>query len=1113
MKIHTNKNSSRRLSATIIAFAMVCIMISPIISAATFDNTKGDLILGDGISKYGKVEIRDWFGLLKLTDLELKVNTDTCLINCYAEKEIVMHQDGVLIDSIRFETILDKQRLIEPIREYQFYIQTSAEEIIVNDYETQCEGDLNSCKNIKISSHTEIIPTWKEYNLGEEVSAGIYYVKLEGKKDIEKTVDWIIQSQGIWIDDWAVWGPAYEVNLISAWSMEDVGATMVDVFGPHDGVNRGTITTRIPAINNYGFLFPDDNSNVTVLNSGTFDGGNVTIAIWVNSTVIRGGNDIVFSKGMFAGGGGPAGSLSLLTVANDKYCCIGTDDAGADFTATSTTGDTAGIWVHYACVVNQTDKKVRIYRNGVLEGTSPAAGGAVSLGGKGNITLGTNALNGANNWPGEMDEFYWYNETKTDTFISNLYDAGAGTFFIPFASTLVDPVDGFNSSRTTHSFNCTASESTGRTIENITLWTDQSGTFEIIDESTGLTNQNEGANFTNTISTDGNYLWNCRACNNLGQCVFDLNNNTITIDTTAPSITFFTDIFDYHIIGTNLTMNWTVNDSRLQTCWYNYQDGNITVPCMNNGTTFNVTIYSNRSLIFYVNDSVGNLNTTIYTWNYKVFEESQVFNFTTYETATESYLALFNTSIIISSARLILGSTSTIGTIGINQTSITKTVPLITTPGLIDFYWNLTLTDGTNLKTNNRTQNRSNIWLNACNTTLTVPYINFTFKNETGAQEDIQAFISTSIWNYYMGDGSITKSFSYSNITERDEYAFCFSPNGTKIKTDVSLSYDNSESQQRIYSPSIISLSNVTTNTTLFLLPTSDGIFVTFQVVNNAEQPIEDALVTLTRSGVGTISQTFTGLSGTTTVFLNPDFSYTITIVKSGFPTFTATQTFPLTEYTISLGTSTDGTVQQDYLEGIRFKIRPRAQILINHTDYEFNFTINSSFWSLDEFGYNILNKSGFIFASNSSNENAGGILSSIVNTGNETLIQMNYYWTINSTTQNGTLAWGVYVPGDGSFKGFFDRLRVYIGDRIFGITNFGFAMILFISLFLIVGVLSFKFGLNSPEGIMVAALFTVALFDIGFGMIPSPFERSIPFFPTIITFLILMAIWIRRNN
>jgi len=78
----------------------------------------------------GKAEIYDtllWLiPLGKIEDVTLKSNTYTCGQYCSAEKEITTYKDTVLIDSIRFETILENgKRVNQDIRNYKFEIRTS----------------------------------------------------------------------------------------------------------------------------------------------------------------------------------------------------------------------------------------------------------------------------------------------------------------------------------------------------------------------------------------------------------------------------------------------------------------------------------------------------------------------------------------------------------------------------------------------------------------------------------------------------------------------------------------------------------------------------------------------------------------------------------------------------------------------------------------------------------------------------------------------------------------------------------------------------------------------------------------------------------------------------
>ena len=119
---------------------MTILLVGTISAQLDFDNIKGDLIINDTTSSYGIIEIRDWFGLLKLATLELKENTDVCGEFCSAEKEIIMFQNGVLIQDIKFETILeDETRIEQDIRNYKFSIQVGEEDYTVNDYDLVCK--------------------------------------------------------------------------------------------------------------------------------------------------------------------------------------------------------------------------------------------------------------------------------------------------------------------------------------------------------------------------------------------------------------------------------------------------------------------------------------------------------------------------------------------------------------------------------------------------------------------------------------------------------------------------------------------------------------------------------------------------------------------------------------------------------------------------------------------------------------------------------------------------------------------------------------------------------------------------------------------------------------
>lgn len=493
---------------------------------------------------------------------------------------------------------------------------------------------------------------------------------------------------------------------------------------------------------------------------------------------------------------------------------------------------------------------------------------------------------------------------------------------------------------------------------------------------------------------------------------------------------------------------------------------------------------------------------------------STVFNATTYETSLESFNlnATINQTVSISSANLFYDGTSYSGTINGAGGSylITKAIDIPSNYGNKTWYWNLLFSDGQQMNTTPQYQNVSTINLTFCGAApQNIKYINFTFKNETIAQESVNASFATS-WVYYLGSGTVTKSYSYINTSVNPSYAFCFNPPDKRVYSSLESTYSNSESQQRSYSPSSLSLTNVTTNTTLFLLPTSLGQYVTFQIINAAEQAIEGALVTVSSTTFGTVASALTDSSGGATFFLNPLSTYTVNVSASGFGSTSLTVTPSQTIYTIQLGSSGNVT-QEDYTRGVSYTIRPSlSEVLNNNTAYNFNVTFVSTYWNLDSFGFTLRNSSGSILASTSGTGSSGGIVSTTLNTGNYTRIVINYFWVINNTYSNATAYWTVLDSSgtEWSINYFIQDLKSYIGTGLFGLDNFGLSIIIFLTIFVFTGIMSYKFGLNSPGAIMGIIFGLVLLFDVGLELIPNP-VNAVDHFPTIFVLIIFIGVLI----
>ncbi len=222
-------NRFKPFSATFLIVVVCFILCISMVSALDLDNklkiptliknlpiTIGDkeLIYNSIWGKYEPIEIVNWLGLgSTLFSGAITQHDETCGINCKSTMQIYLANDGILVDNIIFKTLQEDNSWIEQnVRGYQFSYWG-----ISDDYETQCvelkevcNEILNEsycyipkeCFQVKIGSHEG----WINYNLGKKVKAGTYELKLNAQKKPSRTVDWIIKTNGKWLDSWATWG-------------------------------------------------------------------------------------------------------------------------------------------------------------------------------------------------------------------------------------------------------------------------------------------------------------------------------------------------------------------------------------------------------------------------------------------------------------------------------------------------------------------------------------------------------------------------------------------------------------------------------------------------------------------------------------------------------------------------------------------------------------------------------------------------------------------------------------------------------------------------------------------------------------------------------------------
>jgi len=452
-------------------------------------------------------------------------------------------------------------------------------------------------------------------------------------------------------------------------------------------------------------------------------------------------------------------------------------------------------------------------------------------------------------------------------------------------------------------------------------------------------------NFTYSVSS-GLYIWYIEAYDNSNVVTRTIARNII-----KPIIIIHSGngTQNYGTLNQNHTINFTIVEASLDKVWYNYNGTNVFLTGVTSAVpkTFNFSLVKDLySLQIYANDTFGNeISGGATSWNYKVFENSRTSNETSYETAYETYSINLTANSSLTGVNLLYNGTN-IGNL-INQGSgiwsFGRDLPT-SVLGNNSINYNFTYAGDTISSTYLTYQNVLPITLVLCNATFPTRYINFTFKDENTLSNLVNVTMQTATWNYYLGTGTQEKSYVYTSSGVNSSYAFCFSPPNRTLYATPSITYLANDYPARFYTPGTLTLTNTTTNQTLYLLNSGDGIYVTFITVNSFATAVEGASVTVSRLISGspvTIGQGTTDSSGAYTIWLNPNYQHTIVASKSGFGSTTVSINPTQGSYTLTL-TSTSNYTYISNVRGLLWAFFPRERLSASSTNFGFN--VSSSY-------------------------------------------------------------------------------------------------------------------------------------------------------------------------
>ena len=828
------------------ALTIICmVLLVGSVSAFEFDNK---------LTYYNedlKVELTNWFGLgVDYGTAKLKSHKSVNEVRSVVigKDIVVMYYDFDFLEL--YEEGLGKvyftdERIGEEIEKDYSFVYWTNETYEKDIYEEQCSKSLNQtniCGQVVIGKENVTREVWKPYN-SRDIQKGKIRIGLQTDVKLDDLIDGVWTIWGKRIERHAVWTADLNVRLFTYYKLDE-NATNTFVL---DSIlnNNGTASTNTNNLHdasgviNSSFNFNGINEYFTSSITEDLSKNQHTINIWAKFDAFI-DNYVIWEQG--------SGSTNRVLLYFDDVA-----SGGEDWIRVFVDGNVGTI--HYLITDSNWHMYTVVFDNDVLElyadGNSMGTQAFTSITRSADtFSVGRRPVSTFEYMSGNMDEMGIWNRSLNFSEITQLYNDGDGityTNFLPIVN-LNSPIDFFNTTNLTINFNGTISTVV---LDNVTLYIDDVGNET---NSSGIL----GNYLFSKILSEGIHNWTYEACNSDG-----CNNETrtLTIDLTSPTInlTFPTEIIDFHEINANLSVNWTVSDSNLDICILEYEGINRTVTCLDNQTQINITNNVNKTIIFYVNDTFGNVNSSSRTWDYLLFLNSETYDTSIFGGLPTTFSANFLTNgSDITIANLSYNSTENLGTIsnhGSNNFTVIKT---ITTTAVsedinISFFWNITQGSFNN---NVATKNQTILVLDIddCSTNTHVLY-NFTIVDEENQTilspsfQNTSANINLQIYGFATTIlvGEFNKSYS-----EINPFAVCLN---NSLSSEDSFSHDiQIQYVADGYAPELYYIQNKTinsstlnTNITLYDLNESDSQIFKIIFRDSSFLPVENALIEIKR--------------------------------------------------------------------------------------------------------------------------------------------------------------------------------------------------------------------------------------------------------------------------
>jgi hypothetical protein len=451
---------------------------------------------------------------------------------------------------------------------------------------------------------------------------------------------------------------------------------------------------------------------------------------------------------------------------------------------------------------------------------------------------------------------------------------------------LNSPENYFNSSNQTIDFNISISSISA--IENVSLYVD-----EILNQtnSSGFS----GDYFFNADLGNGDHTWFINACN-LAGCINSSTRN-LTIDSVNPAILISSPsgTYTYLYEGYNLTLNFTATDTHLDSCVWEYNGINSSIPCTTGSEEISYFDYSsdvNNGTIF-INDTFGNGNSSFVSWNYKILEINKTYNNETIEGSYEDFELFLKKGSGINVNQVVLNyngtnDTSSVFSSGSQVQAISELlIPSVSADTNNTFYFTVTLSDSTVFNTTNATQLVRNVALDDCSSQ---PYLFLTLnlvdeENQSAISGDIQVYLG--IVNPTNFEEILNFNSSYSGVSSK---TFCsnIELNESSFLLGAEIRYDSGNHSAEFYNIQRSELSNYPKQYILYDL--KDDETTKFKLLYRGENLIgvEGAIIQLQRKYISEgvykiVEAPLTSSDSTAVVHIDTNTqNYKATVVKNG---------------------------------------------------------------------------------------------------------------------------------------------------------------------------------------------------------------------------------------